>query len=87
MIFSNMISLIIFLWILPSITAGQEDHFQAVHDAAMKMLNDQEIRIQQPIMDVYENEVHDLVSKPPTAVVFQKTNSSIYIMDAGGHLL
>ena len=45
-----MISVILLLWILPSIHAGgQEDHFQTVRDAVIKMWQDQVDKIQQPI--------------------------------------
>ena len=68
-----MLSLMILLWILPSINAGraedpngilpsinaggQEDHFQAVHDAVSKMWQDQYDTIIQPIDEIYWDEI------------------------------
>ena len=80
MVFNKMISLIILLWILPSIEAGGwEDHFQTVYDAVNKKLDDQMIKIQLPIFEEYTNKYASI--DPPTVVVLQKTNNSVYILD------
>ena len=77
MAFSKMISVILLLWILPSIHAGgQEDHFQTVHDAVKKMWGD-ECNDRIVVFPVLQS----------TIVVLQKTNNSVYILDTGGHLL
>ena len=88
MAFIKMLSLIILLWILPSINAGgQEDHFQTVHDAVSKMRKDQYDTIIDPILRVYNDRLWSLFDPTRPVVVWQKTNNSVYILDTLGFFL
>ena len=85
MAFSKMLSLIVLLWILPSINAGgEEDHFQTF--AVPKMVQNLVDKIQQPKL-VYVNRYTSIVTDPPYVVVLQKTNNCAYILDTSGFLL
>ena len=82
-----MISLIILLWILPSINAGGQDHFQTVYDDIDKMIEDQVSKIQLPLLEVYTKTFLPIATTPPTFAVLEKTQTSIYILDTYGSLL
>ena len=84
---TKMLSLIILLWILPYINAGQKDHFQTVHDAIETVLQDQENKIQRPIVEPYQNKITPIITDLPTVVVLPRTNNSVYILDTSGFLL
>ena len=83
-----MFSLITLFWILQSITAqGQQDHFQAAHDAVKNRLTSYDFEIQKPLVGNYIFKTDQLVTLLPTVVFLQYTNNSVYILDPSGLIL